>query len=83
MSLDDLSGDGQTQAGIATEGGSLWPGCVETLEYGLEIFRRHAWPVIVHVNHNLRLSSTHGNTNLALPWTERAGIVDQIADHLA
>ena len=82
MGFDDLLGDRQAEAGILPEA-LIRPVGVEALEDLIQGFRADARTVIVDHDLDLVLEPAAGDAHGAAGGGERAGIVDQIADHLA
>ena len=82
MGLDDLLGDRKAEAGILAEG-LVRPVGIEALEDLLHRFRGHARAVVVDDDLDLGLQSPAGDAHGAARRRERAGIVDQVVDHLA
>ena len=82
MGCDDLLGDRQPQPGILSEA-LMRPVSVETLEDLVQCLRAHARPVVVDDDLDLVLQAAGGDPHNAAGRRERAGIVDQVVDHLA
>ncbi len=87
MSLDDLAGDGQPQARMAAERRALGAGGVEALKYRFQVFRRNARSIILdrgdHVAARAFQMHAHLARRLFAVAGKGAGIVDQVAEHLA
>ena len=82
--LDDLAGDREPQARVAAERRALGPGGVEALEHRLQVLRRHAGPVVVDLRPRPGRARALSATRTSPPGgRERAGVVDQVAEHLA
>src|SRR5262249_1835629 len=76
-----MLGNGETEARILPEG-LVRPGGGEALENLLDRFGGDAGPVVVDGDLDLVLQSPASDAHRAAGGRKRAGIVDQVVDHL-
>src|SRR5258708_18786434 len=82
MGRDDLLGDREPKPRILPEA-LVRPVGVEALENLLQRLGSHARPIVVDRDLDPLLQPPAGDAHAAARRRERAGIVDQIVDHLA